>query len=79
MEFEIVKNTVVSIGKQLAVVTKTDGEILTGVVDGPFAGYPKSNLEAYRKDYLYVNRIDKANNPIERVYLDEIESIVEKN
>jgi len=79
MEFQIAKDAVENIGKQFAVVTKTDGETLTGVVDGPFAGYPKSNLEAYRKDYLYVNRIDKANNPIERVYLDEIENIVEKN
>jgi hypothetical protein len=79
MEFEVAKNTVAKIGKQFAVVTKTDGEILTGVVDGPFAGYPNSNLESYRKNYLYVNRIDKANNPIERVYLDEIEKIAEKN
>jgi len=79
MEFEIAKNTVESIGKTFVVVTKTDGEILRGIVDGPFMGYPKSNLEAYRKDYIYVNRIDKVNNPIERVYLDEIVSIVEKN
>jgi hypothetical protein len=79
MEFQVTKDAVENIGKQFVVVTKTDGEILTGIVDRPFAGYPKSNLEAYRKDYLYINRIDKANNTIERVYLDEIEKIAEKN
>ena len=79
MEFEVAKNAVESIGKQFAVLTKIDGEIIAGVVDGPYEGDPKSHLEAYRKDYLYVKRIGKANNPIERVYLDEIGKIAEKN
>lgn len=79
MDIETAKEIIETIGKQFVTVTKTNSEKLIGIVDGPFAGYPKSNLEAYRKDYLYVNRIDKANNPIERVYLDEVESIVEKN
>ena len=79
MEIETTKQIIEEIGKQFATVTKIDGEKLVGVVDGPFAGYPKSNLEAYRKDYLYVNRIDKENNPTERIYLEEIESIEAKN
>lgn len=79
MNLETAKEIIERIGKQFVTVTKTNSEKLVGIVDGPFAGYPNSNLEAYRKDYLYVNRIDLENNPIERVYLDEIESIVEKN
>jgi hypothetical protein len=75
MNFQEIKEIIETIGNEYAEVTKTNDDKLIGVIDGPFRGNPQSKLDAFKKDYLYVQRIDKKFNPIERVYLDDIASI----
>jgi hypothetical protein len=54
-------------------VSTKSGEVYIGLIDGPYKGFEESKLEAYRKDYLYINLLN--NMQIIRLYSEDIVSI----
>ena len=55
-------------------VSTINGETFIGIIDGPFAGYPASKLEVYKKDYIYVTLLNNQQQTI-RVHSENVANI----